>query len=143
MEPLSGKTKVLADIQKDELMEFDDDSPITFTRFKKKQRHSNSKSKKYIDEESDDDKTDVKCSQETNKDVLYYNKLIDAEAVIDSDDSENNSVDLINDVDECDDSFDEQDAAVNNNEDDEDEFANFIDDGLIDEVATSDENTYD
>ncbi|GJY98369.1 hypothetical protein Tco_0515279, partial [Tanacetum coccineum] len=41
----------------------------------------------------------------------YCNKLIDAEAVIDLDDSQNNSDHLINDVEECDDSMDDDDAT--------------------------------
>ncbi|GKF66985.1 hypothetical protein Tco_0193502, partial [Tanacetum coccineum] len=111
---LSGKRRVFDDIEKNELMEFDDDSPITFKRSKKKPKPSSSKSQKYIDEDIDDDKIDVKCSQNTNKGVLHSNKLIDDESFVDLDDSENNSVDLINDVDECDVSFEEDDATDEN-----------------------------
>ncbi|GJX26230.1 hypothetical protein Tco_0232526 [Tanacetum coccineum] len=131
MIPLFGKRRVFDDIEKNELM--------------KKPKPSSSKSQKYIDEDIDDDKIDVKCSQNTNKGVLHSNKLIDDESFVDLDDSENNSVDLINDVDECDVSFEEDDATDENHidDEDEDEFADFIDDGPINDVATSDEDTDD
>ncbi|GKE30355.1 hypothetical protein Tco_1445739 [Tanacetum coccineum] len=118
---------------------------IHLKRSKKKPKPSSFKSQKYIDEDIDDDKIDVKCSQKTNKGVLHSNKLIDDESFVDLDDSKNNSVDLINDVDECDVSFEEDDATDENHidDEDEDEFADFIDDGPINDVATSDEDTDD
>ncbi|GJU05921.1 hypothetical protein Tco_1122351 [Tanacetum coccineum] len=75
MVPLSRKKIVEDDTQKDKILESDDESPITFTRSNNKLRPSSSKRQKFIDE----DKIDVNSSQQTTKDVLYYDHHIDKE----------------------------------------------------------------
>ncbi|GJR80654.1 hypothetical protein Tco_0151439, partial [Tanacetum coccineum] len=107
MVPLSWKKIVEDDTQKDKIMESDDESPITFTRSNNKLRPSSSKRQKFINEEIDEDKIDVNSSQQTTKDVLYYdNDAADDHHI----DEEDEFVDFIDDTPIDDDATSDEDT---------------------------------